>query len=403
MMTRYGWLQTKRVMRVLPYVLLVTVVLAVCLALLLSGMLRTVNESEERQRFEIGIVGDTDNIYIDLGKSALESLDSTRFSVEMTIMTETQAQQAIQKGELLAYVVLPEGFVDAILYGEVRTIRYVTTAGSVGIASIVKEEVTRVIMELLTHSQKGVYGLEHALKANGETVGGHVTAISLEYADFVFDRAGVYSVEELGISDGLDLLSYYFCSMTVLFLYLMGLPYAVVFIKREYALERVLAAKGRNAFKQMLCSALAYVIAVWVLVALLAALLAICGQYMGMFTVGQALSFAVKVLPVASMIALCNLFLFEVSDSVLGGVLLQFFASLAMCYAAGCFFPIYSLPLFLQKLSVFLPTGLSRTYLSACVSGENATIYLLGLLAYTAIFFVAAALVRHRRIVGSRG
>ena len=401
----YLGLQIKRVMRMFGHILAVTVLLGVILALLLGSILQTLTQSADHQRFRVGITGDIHNSYIQLAKSALESMDSTRFSLEMVFMTEEQAKDAMYKGELTAYAVLPEGFLDAILYGEVRTVRYVTTAGNISIASIVKNEITQMIADLLTCSQKGIYGTERALRANGypQGVGKHVNAISLRYVDLVLKRSEMYTAEQLGISNGLSLPAYYFCGMTVLFLYILGLPYAVLFIKRDRTLERVMTAKGQSAIRQVLCEATAYVLACFALIISVGGIAAVIGEVSGLFAVWDVLKLCVSILPVAVMITLGNLLIFECSKQVISGVLLQFFATIVMCYAAGCFYPIYTLPPLLQSVSYFLPAGVARGYLSACLTGEGMAQCMLALLVYTILFLAVTTLVRMHRTVSNRG
>lgn len=403
-MKTYIWLQIKRTMRVFPYILLITAVLLAGIAFVFGSILQTENQSENRQRFKVGIVGDTDNMYIELGKAALESIDSTRFSIEMVMLTEEEAKTAMQRAELSAYVVIPKGFVEAMRYGEIRTIQYVTTTGNVGISSMFKEEITRAIIEMLTHTQKGIYGTQHALQAAGQNKGinQHLNNISLEYADVLFRRSEMYTAKELGLSHGLDLGQYYFCGMSVLFLCILGLPYAALFVKKEHAIERVLAAKGCTALRQTVCEYIVYTANMWLLTALVTVAAAIFGEQTAMFKAAEAVTVGLQMLPVVAMLAAFNMLVFEVAGNVISGVLLQFFSTVAMCYVTGCFYPSYALPRVLQTISPFLPTGVSTGYLANCLLKQDAFVYAGGVVLYGAVFFALTVATRNRKLVGKR-
>lgn len=406
-MKMYLYLQFKRMLRVFPYVLLVTALLASGLAAVFSGIMQLESESADQQRFQIAVVGDTDDPYISLGKTALESFDSTRFSLELVIMEEAEAKAAIQRGDISVYVVIPEGFVEAALYGEVKTIKYVTTAGSIGITSIFKEEITQAIVELLTYSQKGIYGTQGALEANGHKshslINKHVNAISIDYAEFLFTRSGLYEVEELGVSDGLSLAQYYFCGIAVLFVFLLGLPYAALFVKKDYSLNRMLFSGGYSPLKQLLCEYVAYFAAMLLLVGVITGGLAVLGSSMEMFDATIAVDIGIKMIPVVAMIAAFNIMVFEISGNIVGGVLLQFFSGVAMCYISGCFYPIYALPQVMQVVSRFLPTGLARGYLANCIIGDNVFINFVGVVVYLFVFFALAVVARAVKIAKKRG
>ncbi|MBQ9957444.1 MAG: ABC transporter permease, partial [Clostridia bacterium] len=75
---------------------------------------------------------------------------------------------------------------------------------------------------------------------------------------------------------------------------------------------------------------------------------------------------------------------------------------MGLCYVSGCFYPIYSLPLPLQKLSHFLPTGIAREYLEGYFVGDTNFTQLMGILIFTVAFLTAALLIRSSKIKSRR-
>ena len=90
------------------------------------------NSSEDQQLFKIAISGDTDSEYIGLGLTAVQTIDDTRITIEFLELKEEEAKAALKSGNISAYVVLPENFIDNAIAGNVDKIRFVTTAGDLG-------------------------------------------------------------------------------------------------------------------------------------------------------------------------------------------------------------------------------------------------------------------------------
>ena len=221
-MKKYFTLQLKRFMLMFPFAITITVVLLLSLALILGGFFKMSEADTNNQTFKIGISGDTDNRFFQLGKNALETFDSSRYSMAFIEMDEAEARSQMDQGKISAYIVVPNGFIENALTGEIDSIKYVTSSGSIGLISIFKNEITRVVEEILINSQKGVYGMQDALCDNGyeNLVGKHINTINIEYIDLIINRGETYSVEELGVSGGLSATQYLLCGFFVLFVLL---------------------------------------------------------------------------------------------------------------------------------------------------------------------------------------
>jgi len=132
-----------------PFVLTVTVALVVGMSILLSGLLNIFYDENSANTFTVGITGDTDNAYMQWGLAALQSIDADQFSIAVAEMTEDEAQKALEKGEIAAYVILPQDFMDNALAGDVMPITYVTSAGMEGVTTLMKKEITHIQTHIL--------------------------------------------------------------------------------------------------------------------------------------------------------------------------------------------------------------------------------------------------------------
>ncbi len=408
-MKNYFCLQLKRVAKIFPFVLAVTVALLIGISAVLYGVLDMFYGSEDNKRFTIAVSGDTDNEYINWGMAAMRTFDETRFSIEFAKMTEEKAKKALQKGDISAYVVMPEDFVENAISGEIEPITYVTSAGMEGITDLFKKEITALVTDMVVYSQKGAYGLSAAFKDNGlKGAGKHMDKISIEYAELIFERNELYSVEELGVSDGLSTPEYYVCAIVVLLFILIGLPFAAVYIKKDYAFNRLLLSRGYSTGLQIGCEYLAHLITMLLQTAIMFGLAIVSLKLMPItlskdFSLDVLKEFAVKIIPVVIMISAFNIMMFELSSNIVSGLLLHFFAGISLCYISGCMYPIYAFPNAIKSISAFLPTGMARSYLATCFTYESSVGNLLGLIICTVLFYGIAWCLRFRKTVGIRG
>lgn len=216
-----------------------------------------------------------------MGLAMLETIDDTRFSVSLTEMDEETAKALLEKKEIAAYFVFPAGFADAAMAGEIKSIRAVFSRQSGELTLLLKEELTGVVSELLTVSQKGAYGAERAADA----LGGRVTPYEalndmvLRYTGLILRRGGTYTVNEVGITPddtpdgaGLSFAATFVLSFFVFFLLLCALPLAGVYIRRDRSLAGQLSAAGIGAGKQTVCRFAALALCLLLLLLLLSLL-----------------------------------------------------------------------------------------------------------------------------------
>ena len=357
-------------------------------------MLSAFMDSESNKQFYVAIVGDTDDVYMQWGLAAVQSVQDSRFSIEFLEMAEEEAQKALAKGEISAYAVIPEGFMEKVMVGIFDPITYVTSAGMESVVSIFKKELTGLITEMVIYSQRGVYGLQEVLTQENlqQDMYTHMTELGLGYTDFIIHRNELYSVNELGVSDGLGTPQYYICAIVVLLMLLMGIPFGVLYIKKDYAFCRLLRSRGYSPLKQVGCEYGVHLLCVF-----LQAGLILLTARLGTRILVLPENLWVKLIPVAVMVAAFDCAVFELSDSLASGTILHFFCVIGMGYLSGCIYPAYVFPKMLQSVGNALPTGIARSYLASGFTGINAGECVGMLLAYSVLFFGAAWYLRNRK------
>lgn len=403
--------QMKRVKKALPAVLIMTLLLTGCIALISKVMLIADSSSEKKQKVQIGLVGDISGSYLGFGISALQHLDSSRFAIEFIEMEEEEARDRLNHGTLSAFVIVPEGFVEAAVRGENMPLTYVSTAGSLGLSSMIMNELVNTISSLLTESQNAIYGMQRFLVHNGmsDIYWQATDELYFRFLDFILGRTTVYELEITGLSGNLSMIGYYLCGFTVLFLLLWGIAGSPLYIKKDHALPALLSSKGQNTLSQMAGEFVAYFVLMATSFLLVIVLVAVAMGLTG-FTlpeweregIGILFGFYVKMLPVAAVICAMQLLLFELTSDMVSGILLQFLCALSLGYLSGCFYPISFFPESIQMVQPLLPTGVAVNYGGNLLMEESTTIEMMLLLGYLLLFLVLAAAVRKRKIAGSR-
>lgn len=405
-MKTYFYLQCKRVLRFLPFVAAISVTLFLGLAIILNNAIFLDSTSEEKQLFKIGIVGNPEDTYLNLGMAAVETFDSSRFTIKFEQLTEENAQNALRRGTISAYVVIPDGFIESAMHGNLQPLNYITTTGTSELSTIFKDELTSVISSVLSEAQKGVYGLRNTMREYEQAGSSkHMNDFSIEYFDFILGRDGIYKVTEMGVSDNITLPQHLICGISVLLLLLLGLPYAPIFVKKDFSLNKKLLTQGYKCHSQVICEYFSYFIANLLLVLLILLVIYFSGTFSNGALVQFAPSFSellaisLSILPVVFVLTSLTFLIFELSGNLVNGILLYFFSTLALCYVSGCLYPIYTFPQIIQNISAFLPTGIARSYLAGFVA-KNSSLNTLWLILYSIAFLTVTILLRRHKTMG---
>lgn len=404
----YIRIQMKRVGRSLPAVLLPTAAL-VGIAALLFQMIWNMNEaSEDKKKVEIALVGDLSDPYLKLGMHVLEDMDPVYDAVTFLPMSEEEAVRKLDRGQITAYAVIPEGLVESIMRGENKKVTYVTAGGSAEMVSILVRELLEAVSTFLVETQNSVYGMQRVLEKYGmeDQIQAATVELDLRYMDLFLNRVQIYEVKEIGLSNELSLQGYYVCSVLLLFLLLWGIACSPLFVKKDLAFQKLLRAGGQKLWMQVAGEYAAYVMLMAVCVLAVAAVLSAGMGALGTPVPewedagwGNLFLLAVQALPVMAMISAVQLFLFELVTGIVSGVLLQFLSAVCMGYLSGCFYPISFLPESIQKISTFLPSGIGLRYLDACMPGQGGTgRELPGIMVSVLLFLGLTMSVRKRKL-----
>ena len=389
-MGKYLIVQLKRIGRLFPILLLVAALLLAGAYGAYRGLMGRWEQGEVFQKVHIGVVGTQDDDLLQKAVDAVAAMDSSNLSLSFIQMSEQQAKTGLERGELSAYLVIPEGFLDEALGGEITPIRFVSVPGSENIFSIVKDELTGMVAEMLLMSEQGAFGLELALAKYGHSdiSGEAMNRLALEYAGKILSREDVYRVEEIGVWQGLSFEKNLLCGLYTLFVFLMTLPFAAVFVRDRWDVEWVLKSQGIGAFKQAICQIVPYLLVLTVL----------CVP--PFYLLGGSIRYLISgVLCTAAF----SYLIYSITTDIISGVMLQLTLSLGLCFVCGCMYPVHFFPASIQRLSAWLPAGLVRTCMTGAFASQTAGNSGWILLGYSMGMFLLTVLIRKLRMVYAKG
>ena len=392
-MGKYFCLQCKRFLRRLPWAFFAA---ALLLAAIGGAYILTVQKSEKpenKQKITVALCGSQESNYLELGLQALEAFDNTRFSMTFLQMTESEAAQALDAKEISAYIVIPDGFIEGAFRGDILPLEMVTAPDAPGIVSIFREEVAQTVAVLLLDAQRGVFGMLDSFREFPTEGQQHlINDLALEYVQLVFARNDAYTVKNPGISGQFSLLENLAGGLCVLFLLLICLPFVPLLIRQHTPLRQMLRCKGYNGFSLALMEFFVFLLSMTLLLVFLSlGVMAVLPETAALFSKN-----VLSLLPVVISTAAFSFFLCSLCEDLISGLLTQFFVTAAMGFVSGCMYPVSFFPEPLQKLASALPTGLTRTALSAWFSGKDPGSSLLWLWVYSAGFVILACVLRSR-------
>ena len=396
----FGYLKVQfmRAMKYYPMILIFTVILTASIVLFIKAMFQTKDGEEDKKRFEIGLVGDLSESYLDYGIVAFKNLDSSQYYVEFTEMEEDEAKERLLDGELYGYVIIPDGFIKSIIRGENKPLTYVASNSPATFGPILVNEIIQMVSQLVIQSQNGIYGLidiAEQYDVSKKTYNKAIDNMNLEYISVVLNREGHYETTTVGLGNGLSYKDYYICAFLILLLLLWGIVCSALMTRHNMGLTRLLKSNGYSVGSMILGDYIPFLL----LMCVNTGVLLLLGR--SVFAV-SGIEIFVRILPVVILLTAMQFFLYELSSNIITSVLMQLFVAVFLSYASGLFYPIYSLPLVIQECSRKLPVGLAFEYLSEILREKTGWEVLPRIWAYSFMFLGLSYLVRRYKIRSNR-
>ena len=410
MKRNYLKLQFLRVFKIYPTIFLVTLLMIVAIAVTCAALLFANNSSADKQKISIGVVGDTEDTLLNVGLEAIKNMDSTRFYMDIvTFDEEGAAEKALKNREINGYLRTPKNYFWDVYDGVNNPAEYVILNAPDGFGSILSGEVARVVSDIVTQSQVGVYSAQDVAAQHGKSVRRTSNDLMDTYAKGVLARNELYEVKVLGIADSLSFVGYYICGLLLFFLLLWGVSCNRIFASRSYSLSHLLKNSGISTARQIACEYLPFLCVTVMTLILFAIPVGIVAQFAEINVpelygcdVFMCIGFVIAIIPVIVMITAMQFAFYEIVSNTVGSVLMQFILAVGLGYISGCFYPNYFFSEIVQKIAYWLPSGIGFSYIKNVMSAEGILLEIGMIIVYTALFAGIAVCVRNRKLTGDR-
>lgn len=418
----YTILRLKAVLKIFPSMCIMTLLL--CLSL--GGMLylqsaRTMDlaEGDEDATVSIGIAGVDDKGAFGAAFPALLKLDSSRAEVDFVLYdSKKDAVRAIRRNEILSAIIIPDGVIGSLLAGGLDKMILIVPTSSAGLEALVMRELARSVSVILGSMNSASSVLADYYTVSGtsdpDIIADAQTDLLLSSMQDMLHRRHMFQIRYVKSEQQLSIESFYLVSMVLLLFFLTGIMCAGSFIRPDYSLPKLLNLRRLGASKQILAEYISLVALLGCLGALFLPLIGIALAHMPItfsafgltpetFMKGF-LQFALKSIPVLLLAAAMDLFLYELSETLITGVLLQFLVTISLAYLSGVFYTTQTMPESLKAVQPYLPTGQALLYLQYTAKGSRHVMKsLIFVCIWTLLFLAISFLLRRSRMTGKRG
>lgn len=388
----YVKMELKRALKRLPFLFLGTAALVLLLgsgALLGKNMLYG---NKVSGRIKVAVVLPKDDPLARRAMGMIQSLESVKSLCDFSDMSREEAENGLKKGSVYAALFIPEGFVKDIMNGT-NTPVTVALADNSRIESRIFEELTQSGAKTLGAAQAGIYSGDEYLVRNGrqEEIPKLEDELNRLYLEANLPRMDYFKKVKVSATENISTACFYGISASVLILLFSVLSVAGYLLPWNKGMRESLDSAGigtgiRTAGRILGLTFLLFCITFPGVMAAVRMKWLPADQLLSLESI-KLLAFVLLI--DLSAAAFCN-GLFRLSGSLPGGVLLLFFVITVSHFAAGGFLPKVFLPEALQRISVWMPTGILMDAFRSMVTESTGKTELIRLtVLFAAGFFVS--------------
>jgi len=338
-----------------------------------------------------------------LGQGALADLIETREAADTAEVARLFARE-----EASAALLIPAGFADSVLaQGDARLVLYTNPRHSIG------PQIARGVMDALVSMGNGLLGvfaepigmvraMSQADDVTADQVGDAARAFyALGERTRGLDALSSISVtvvkEDAGeeTDDDFNMAALFFPGLVMFGLLSVSLSLETRFLydRTRKVTHRIVTAPVRpvRVVLEQRLFAVSFLLAVTAVTGLAG------GLIWRIAPLGLATAVVISV-ALVFFIAGLNGTIFSLSNSMRATSAISSFVMMALVIVGGGFFPAEFWPEWMQRISRVVPTGIANIALTRVLTGREIGVSLLGLYAYSGLFFAASLVAGRRRL-----
>lgn len=388
----YFKLELKRALKKLPNMILGAIVLGVLLGAIALFSGRALYGETKAGRISVGVVLPENDLAAKQAVSMISSLGSVKSLCDFTYVDRETGLEALGTGELYVLMEVPEGFVQDIMDGTNTPVKLVFPAGA-GLESRLFKELADAGAKTLSAAQAGIYAGDELCRIYGldMKIGELETALNRIFMSYSLPRADYFRHYQVNAAGDVDVMQFYGISGFVLLVLLAAIPVSGYLRPWGTGMKRKLRLAGVGGAGRALGRILGLGLLLLTVVVPAAGAAVMWGQVQA-----GILALAGTAVLICLASAAFVVFLYQAAGSLLGGIMLLFFAVSGQHFLAGGFLPLVFLPPALQGLAPVLPSTILMDGAKMAVTGvwSMGTVWKLILMTAVAFALTAAMEVR---------
>lgn len=392
--------ELKKGIKELPYALFGMLVLCLILGTVAFCAAKLLYQQEDLSRSDVAVVtDDIEDSYLQLALNLINSMDSTSLTMDFHVMSDQEARSALQKGQVIAVLYLPEQLINGILYGTNPPIHVVFSTND-ALSSVFLTETTLAGARLLSSAQAAIYaageihtalGMQDALPSAYDTI----NRTNLNYA---LNREKLFTKDATSLQGTSSTAIYYAAAGVLLVLLFITTAFTAMLRRESRDYYQLLFSRNISSIQYLLariCSLALFFFLLQILFYLIAssvpALKGIDGLVLRPRQIFQSSQMIFFLSNSFFLAAYANM-IFLAAKDVSGGILISYSVSSLMAFCSGCIIPAAFFPVSLQKISTYLPTYYMHRGLIELLEGSRITLSAPALI-YPAFFFLLCMII----------
>lgn len=361
----YFKLELKRALKKLPNMVFGAIVLLVLLGTIALFSSQALYGDRTAGRILVGVVLPEDDLVAKQAVSMISSLDSVKSLCDFRYVGLDEGLTELRQGKLYVVMEVPEGFVQDIMNGTNTPVRLIFPENA-GLESRLFKELADAGARTLGAAQAGIYaGDELCIRYELDgSVGELEAALNRIFLSYSLPRADYFRHYQVNAAGDVNVMQFYGISGFVLLVLLLAIPVSGYLMPWNRGMKQKLNLAGVGNAARALGRILGLTALFMAMVLPLGAVAYFCGQIQAGVLL-LAVTSVLVCLASASLVVL----LYQAAGTLLGGMMLLFFAVTGQHFLAGGFLPLVFLPPGLQRMAPVLPSSVLMDGVKMAVTG----------------------------------
>lgn len=388
MVIRFFFVQWKRIVRYIPFIIAYIAVMCGLAFVLLTACVNIMTQENLVGKINIGVVLPEDDETARFAVSLVTSMDSVSSMCQFEYMDEKTGRQALKEKKIYALTLIPEHFIEDVMNGTNTPVTIVTMSDN-GIETQLFREFADAGVDMLGYAQMAIYAADEycqqdeLLKSMASQINYDLNELYMRYS---FNRLDLFEEEKVSATGEASIVEYYLSAGIVLLTMLGGIPFAFYFHQKNDAFDALCSTKGFKAYER---SIVTYVVAalLWsIMTVIIYFTMSIGVKYYKKTDISQEVLMACLMMGI-SVIAFVQM-VFSVLKERVWGILTLFFGTIGMMFLSGGFVPSIFLPDLIITFSKCIPTTYwIKCMINGVLEEQTFLVYIICLL-WTLVFLI---------------